>query len=1005
MTPLDQSLGKPVSYLGALAALVGVLLIGFVVLFGSVSWRAEKADQIEQMQTVLELTEKGLDRYFIQAQTSLSDLAQDIVEAGGLADLNVSRRLLQRYAALHPDTTAVSLIRLDGQVLATSGADRLDGLPTLANDGSFQRFVDSIRPTTELDLSHPRMGSVSKRWVFPMRYVMRDDAGHPMAYVTSSVPVTLLQGFWSEAPAIKRVSLGLIRDDGHLLSRYPVPGSRDPAELYVTQRSGTFAQHLRAASFPANGYVEGSSRLSGEPLAYAYMRLEHFPVTLFTSMPIAEFREAWWARVRVPYMLVLVLALTGLFGYRMAWRRQRVWEGERSLSEQGLRASEEEQRFLLDNIVAGVVMYGPNRAVMRCNPRALQLLGVTEAQITGNTLPGVGLQLLHEDGRVMRLGESPLERVLATREPQRAVVVGVRRSESEQPVWLLSNLTPEVSGDVLRRVVVSFVDISARKRAEQILERSERRFRLMFEHSLEGLVKTRPDGTVLGANPAACAMMRMTEAALIARGRDRVIDTRDPRLKSLLERRDRDGHAASEVTMIRGDETRFEAEISTSVYVDEHGERVCSVVLRDVTDRRRAEAALAAQQLAENANRAKSQFLAHMSHELRTPLNAILGFSEVLQLDERQPLKPRQREQVRHIHRAGEHLLAMINDLLDLSRVEAGAMTLSIANIDPLEIIRSAVRDLTPIAAASGVGLLVSASSAPLGLIRGDATRFRQIVLNLLSNAVKYNIPNGKASVGIESDHAGRKLMLTVCDTGIGMSADQIDRLFKPFDRLGREDSGIEGTGIGMVITRGLVELMQGRLMVSSSVGAGSEFQVELPWVPAAPGATVDASRAERQSPDLSSPVPLRAPPVRAAAPADGQAVCHVLYIDDDPINRLLVEALLDARTDVRLSVAGSGAEGLRLVCQLHPDLVLIDMMMPVMSGRQVLGAIRADPDVSSTRCIAVSASAMKEEIEMALDAGFDGYLTKPLPPAALMPEIDRTVASVAARDPVRPRL
>ncbi len=386
-------------------------------------------------------------------------------------------------------------------------------------------------------------------------------------------------------------------------------------------------------------------------------------------------------------------------------------------------------------------------------------------------------------------------------------------------------------------------------------------------------------------------------------------------------------------------------------------------------ERRRAEEALADKRVAERANRAKTDFMARMSHELRTPLNAILGFTQILQRDAPRTLVPEQQRELQHVLHAGHHLLSLIDDLLDLSRVEAGTLRLQFTDVDAADVVRDAMGQIAAQAEALGVHVALDAPDAPLPPALADRTRLRQVVLNLLSNAVKYNRPGG--SVGLRLSAEAGRLRLAVRDTGCGLSPAQIEQLFQPFNRLGREASDVQGTGIGLVITRSLVELMNGRLDVSSQPGVGSEFRIELPL-------STRTGTERAASPDAA-----------VLPPGEGE----VLYIDDDEVNRVLMQAYLGVRPRVGLRVAASGSEGLAMASASRPDLLLIDLMMPGMNGLQVLAAVRADPALRGTPCLALSANAMPEEIDAAMRAGFDGYLVKPVAVDMLLREIDRRLA------------
>ena len=986
----------PARQLRQLARLLAVLMLGFVLMFGGLSWRSEKADQIVAMQTVLELGEKALDHYFVQFDAGLQHLALELGAQGGQADLPRAQRLLTRYGQLHPEVVSVSLVRIDGQVLASSVTSRLDGLPSLAREPSYSSFLAELHPDTRLALGRPLAGALSRRWVFPMRHVMRDDQGRPTAVLALGMPVDLLQDFWRDVPAFGKASIGLIGDDGYLLSRYQTGSAPKPADLYGQPRHTALREHLVANGFPARGYVESTSQLTGTAQGSVFMRLRHQPVTLFVSLPTAEFLAAWWQRVAVPFLLVGVLGGVGVLGYNHMLRRQLAWTSERRRTEAALRASELEQRFLLDHLLAGVTVHGPDGTLLRCNPRAALLLGLTQTQMLGKTSGDPAWRFLREDGSAMPVSDYPTQRVLRSGAPVRGQVLGVAQPSGATPVWLLVDAHPEAdlagsASHTIRRVVVSFVDISARLQVEQTLAQSERRYRLLFENSLDGVLQTRPDGGILSANPAACNLFGLDEAELRARGRAGLVDPGDPRVHVLAALRARDGRARGEITMLRGDGSRFEAEVSSVQYIDDAGQPLTSLLLRDVTSRRQAEAALAAKDLAEQANLAKSAFMARMSHELRTPLNAILGFSQVLVDDTSPALTPLQQQRGNHIRRAGDHLLSLINDLLDLSRIESGTLQLVVDAVDVASLAQHAVHEVAGQAAGQGIQVSLQLPARPLPDWHGDRTRLRQVLLNLLSNAVKYNRAGGMVAVALAADGAG--VQITVRDSGMGMTQAQQQALFQPFNRLGREGTPVEGTGIGLVITRSLVELMGGRISVASRPGQGSAFQLFLP-----PAATPD--RVDGGTPGQAEPAALAAPQVAGVpellqalpAPAVSRATGHVLYIDDDEVNRLLMQAFLDTWPGLQLSLASDGAGGLALARQTPPDLLLIDMMMPVMDGLQVLAALRSSPALRAIPCVAVSANAMPQEISDALAAGFDGYLTKPLQATALLAEIDRAL-------------
>jgi len=404
-----------------------------------------------------------------------------------------------------------------------------------------------------------------------------------------------------------------------------------------------------------------------------------------------------------------------------------------------------------------------------------------------------------------------------------------------------------------------------------------------------------------------------------------------------------------------------------------HGQRMIGINI-DVTDRERTAQAVLDKQAAERTSRAKSEFLSRVSHELRTPLNGILGFTQLLQQRENE-LPGWAARPLRQILQAGDHLLALIDDMLDLASIEAGRMRLSPEPVSLHEVVREAVTLTTPLAADHGV--LLHALDCPATLhVRADRTRLMQVLLNLLSNAVKFNRSGGDVQLRARADRAHRWVELDIIDCGAGLSADQQRSLFQPFNRLGAETSGVAGTGLGLTISRQLVEAMGGRIELRSTPAIGTCVTLALPLV-AAPG----VSRAPRA--------------VASTTPAPGRPL-RVLYVEDNPINVLLVrEALARHATRFELEVAVDGEQGLAALEAARPDLVLLDINLPGMSGHEVLDRLRADPRFADLPCVAVSADAMPDEIERARQRGFDDYWTKPLD----IKHLPERLAAAAARD------
>ncbi len=442
----------------------------------------------------------------------------------------------------------------------------------------------------------------------------------------------------------------------------------------------------------------------------------------------------------------------------------------------------------------------------------------------------------------------------------------------------------------------------------------------------------------------------------------------------------------------------FPAEETITPVVGEDG-AVTHVVFtaRDVTERQQAEEEIRrlnaqleqrvaertaelhrAKEEAERASVAKSEFLSRMSHELRTPLNAVLGFAQLLEME---PLPAEQRESVAHILQGGRHLLRLINEVLDISRIEAGRLTLSPEPVHVAGALQEVLDLIAPLAAQRNVRLSTEAADGD-AFVLADLQRLKQVLLNLLSNAVKYNVPGGSVTVSRETSRPGW-LRLSVRDTGRGIPPEKLDQVFVPFARLGAEQTGVEGTGIGLALSKGLVEVMGGEMGVESAVGEGSTFWVELPLAERPP------QRGERLW-EEPSPTP--------GEEAFGVAPGTILHIEDNLANVELLRRILDDRPQIRLLAAMQGRMGLDLARQHRPDLILLDVHLPDLSGEEVLRRLQADPRTRAIPVIVITADPSSGQAERLLAIGAAGLLRKPVEVQELLRTLGEALRRVEGR-------
>ncbi len=652
---------------------------------------------------------------------------------------------------------------------------------------------------------------------------------------------------------------------------------------------------------------------------------------------------------------------------------------ERRILEEQLRESEERFRQVTETFQQGFLLREVDPpAVLYASPAIARIFGVDLEDVYRDPL--LLQSCVHPRDRE-RVASDRDEMTEATDFEYRIV-----RPDGETR-WVRTRAEPVrmQDGRVTRIAAVS-EDTTEERELLVALRESEQLFRLLAEYSTDVIGRLSGDGLIEYVSPASVSVYGYEPDDMVGRYGSEFIHPDD--LEAMTGDFSSDSEASdygvitNSYRVLRGDggyvwvEAKIRAlrDPATNEVVEFH------TVARDVSERKQAEADVRrARDEAEQANAAKGEFLSRMSHELRTPLHAILGFGELLG---RHDPRPDQREQLTQIMKAGRHLLELINEVLDLSRIDDGALRLSLEPVHVGEVVVETLEMLQPVASASAVRLAEPHFDRPHVHVLADRQRLKQVLLNLLSNAVKYNREGGEVRVAATGG-AASLARIEVADTGLGIARGDVERAFSAFERLGAEATDVEGTGLGLALTKRLIEAMGGTIGVDSEVGRGTTFWLDLPEVPAP-----EAAVPEQRRPVTAASAPLR---------TDARTV---LYIEDNPSNIKLVETILRERPEVTLLVAQQGRLGLDLAREHAPALVLLDLNLPDISGEEILRRLRADERTASVPVVMVSADATVGQVARLRGGGADGYLTKPFEIEQFLAVIDGLPAASGAYAP-----
>ncbi len=639
-------------------------------------------------------------------------------------------------------------------------------------------------------------------------------------------------------------------------------------------------------------------------------------------------------------------------------------------------------RHLLDAAPDALVVVDRTGAITYVNAQTEHLFGFTKEQLLGQPLHVLIPQRLRANhaGHVTRYFSSPKSRPMGSG----LELVGLKKDGTELPIEV--SLSP-YSGVGSVGVCAAIRDISERKRLEAGVRINADRLASTIESvedaialfdgadclvlcnsAYRKLLGANVDGPLVGKPHA-----EILDAWIHGVGLASDVDPKAFRAEHLATR----AQQRSAYTMKTRDGRSLRVTNRRTV------EGGVVQTIWDLTEEvEREEELHVARRAAETASAAKSEFLASMSHELRTPLNAILGFAQLLHRDKKTPLTERHKDRIEHILKGGEHLLKLIDEVLDLSRIESGRVTVSPEPVSVPEVIAEVETTLSPMAARVEAALDLVAPPKPVSRIFADRTRFRQILLNFGSNAIKYGRPGGHVSFLVQE--LDGFVRVTVKDDGFGIAREKQEKLFQPFHRAGQETGTIEGTGIGLAITKRLAELMHGRVGFKSKEGQGSEFWVDLP------------AHQEKARPAME-PAPVVRPDSALLAKGTG-ARALLVYIEDNPSNIAFMMDLLADFDGVELVTAPTAEIGVEIVRARKPQAVIMDINLPGMSGFEATRLLRTWPETKAIPIIALSAAAMVRDGGRVREAGFHRYLTKPVQVDELTRVLEELLRPVAAQ-------
>lgn len=714
-------------------------------------------------------------------------------------------------------------------------------------------------------------------------------------------------------------------------NRVLVAHFRDP--LLVAETIANFSRFYRANRPFLELVLVNGERLDFES------REEMKRIKVYYADFNATYTKIMVIAIVVTLLLILSTGALVLFNSRKILR-------ERKFAQRQLEVSERHYRRLIDNVSDIITIVDSAGIISYTSPAAERMFGLRVEQIVGHNIrdmvmaedvTGIDIPALYERFN----GDTPMNyRVVDCHQHQQVLESYIQRFTGE---------------DGETYYILNSRNVTLRKAAEE----ENRKLSLVVEQNPSSIVITDTTGRIEYVNPFFEMATGYTLAEVVGKN-PRVLNagkTDSSVFKNMWE------------TIQSGQVWQGEF-INKKKNGELYDESVLILPIKDLEDRVTHYVAVKenvtelkkAREQAERANQAKSEFLSRMSHELRTPLNAINGFSQLMLRSKKNPLNDKQTKMVEQIDSAGNHLLELINEVLDLARIEAGKMSLSIEEIRPCALVKDCLLLMENLAQQRGITLIDKCFDEEVAFVLADYTRAKQVLVNFISNAIKYNRAEGTVTIYVDVNEADQ-LRFVVEDTGLGISSEKQQQLFVPFARLSDNSDTVEGTGIGMTITKQLVEAMNGTIGFESELGKGSCFWFTLPFA--------------EQTKKVDKKV---APTVVDVKDETIKGDDHlILYIEDNPANVSLMETLFDDWHTMQIETTLNAEEGIQLAKECHPDLVLLDINLPTIDGFEVFRQLRANPETEAIPIVAVSADAMKETLKKAARLGFDGFIRKPV--------------------------